>query len=62
MGIQQIGAPRAALLSTFEPITSLLVGVLLLRETLDLPALLGAAIILCAVVLFNLPEKHHPGQ
>ena len=61
MGIREIGAPRAALLSTFEPITSLLVGVLLLHEHLDPLALAGAAVILCAVFLFHLPEKPRMG-
>lgn len=61
MGIKAIGAARASLLSTFEPITSLIVGVAFLREHLDPIAILGACIILIAVMITSLPEKakHH---
>lgn len=57
MGIKEIGAGRAALLSTFEPITSLIVGVLFLHEHLDPIAILGAGIILLSVMLVSLPDK-----
>ena len=57
MGIKAIGAARASLLSTFEPITSLIVGVLFLREHLDPVAILGACIILISVMITSLPEK-----
>ena len=57
MGIKAIGAGRAALLSTFEPITSLVVGVLFMQEHLDPIAILGAAIILASVSIVSLPEK-----
>ncbi|MBR5284382.1 MAG: EamA family transporter [Clostridia bacterium] len=57
MGIKAIGAGRAALLSTFEPITSLVVGVLFMQEHLDPIAILGAAIILASVTIVSLPEK-----
>ena len=57
MGIEAIGAARASLLSTFEPITSLIVGVLFLHEHLDPVAILGACIILVSVMLTSLPEK-----
>ena len=57
MGIKAIGAGRAALLSTFEPITSLIVGVLFMQEHLDVIAVVGAGIILTSVALTSLPEK-----
>lgn len=57
MGIREIGAGRAALLSTFEPITSLVVGVLFMHEYLDTVAVLGAGIILLSVALTSLPDK-----
>ena len=41
-----IGAQRAAILSTFEPITSIFVGILFLNETLTPRILLGSAITL----------------
>jgi len=56
IGIKEIGAEKASLLSTFEPITSLVVGVLFLKESLDPIAFMGAAVILLSVLVFNLPE------
>ncbi len=56
-GVLMIGARRASLLSTFEPITSLIVGFTLLHERLDLIAALGAVTVLLSVLLFYAPEK-----
>ena len=52
-----IGAQRAAILSTFEPITSIFVGILFLNETLTPRILLGSAIILVAGVFITLGGK-----
>ncbi|MEA4919544.1 MAG: DMT family transporter [Clostridiaceae bacterium] len=60
IGVKEIGAPKAALLSTFEPITSLIVGILFLHERLDAIAAIGALIILFSVFLFNMPQKTAP--
>lgn len=49
-----IGAQRAAILSTLEPITSILAGVLLLHETLTARIVLGAALTLLASILVAL--------
>lgn len=46
-----IGGERASILSTFEPITSLVVGVLFLNETISLRDYAGAVLIIAASVL-----------
>ena len=52
-----IGAQRAAILSTFEPITSIFVGILFLNEMLTPRILLGSAITLVAGVFITLGGK-----
>ena len=50
-GVHLIGPQDAAILSTFEPITSLAVGVLVYDEALSLPTLAGCMLILTSVVI-----------
>ena len=57
-----IGAQRAAILSTFEPITSIFVGILFLNETLTPRILLGSAITLVAGVFITLGSKKDEGK
>lgn len=52
-----IGAQRAAILSTLEPITSILAGVLVLHEALSARIVLGAAFTLLASVLIALRSE-----
>lgn len=51
MGVRLIGPQNAAILSTFEPITSLIIGILIYQEALTLPALIGCVLILTSVVI-----------
>lgn len=51
MGVRLIGPQNAAILSTFEPITSLVVGVLVYQEALTLTGLASCALILSSVVI-----------
>ena len=46
-----IGGERASILSTLEPITSVVVGVLFLNETIGLRDYMGAALVVAASVL-----------
>ncbi len=48
-----IGAQRAAILSTFEPITSIFAGILFLNETLTLRILLGSSSYAASSVLIT---------
>jgi len=50
-GTFMIGGQKAAILSTLEPITSLLVGALVFGEALSLQTAAGCALVICAGVL-----------
>lgn len=54
-GLHVVGPQKSAILSTFEPLTSLAVGVLLLGEAISLRHLAGCALILTGVVLAARP-------
>lgn len=51
IGVKYIGPQNAAILSTFEPITSVIVGVLVYREAFSARTLLGCLCVLSAVVI-----------
>ncbi len=51
VGIRKVGPQHAAILSTFEPVTSVVIGILVFAETVTPGALLGVVFILLAVVL-----------
>ncbi len=53
MGIRYVGATTAAVLSMFEPITSVICGSLIFHEALSGAKLLGCALILFAVYLLT---------
>ena len=57
IGIQRLGASRASILSTLEPIGTLIVASLLLGETLQPVQILGAGLILTSVLLLQLPVR-----
>ena len=47
--MQYVGAQDAAILSTFEPVTSMIVGILVLHESASLPSMVGCILILISV-------------
>lgn len=51
IGVKCIGPQNAAILSTFEPITSVIMGVLVYREAFSARTLLGCLCVLSAVVI-----------
>jgi drug/metabolite transporter (DMT)-like permease len=55
-GLERIGATNAALLSTLEPVVTVLLGAVLLGETLLPVTLLGGGLILTAVLLLTRSE------
>lgn len=57
IGIKIIGSQRASILSTFEPITSVLLGILLLDESFGIRTLFGIIFILVSVILISLFDK-----
>ena len=50
-GLRSVGGVTASLLSTFEPVTGLFVGVIVFREELTVPAVIAVILILGSVVL-----------
>jgi drug/metabolite transporter (DMT)-like permease len=57
IGIQRLGASRASILSTLEPIGTLIVATLFLNETLRPVQLMGAALVLISVLLLQVPVR-----
>ncbi|MFO7888693.1 MAG: DMT family transporter [Eubacteriales bacterium] len=56
-GLELINTVTAAILSTFEPLTSLIVGVVILNEVLFPQHIVGSILIICAVIFAALIEK-----
>ena len=48
---------RASIICTAEPVAATLVGVIVFRETLTIPAIIGILLTLTAIVLLNIPQK-----
>lgn len=59
-GVKSIGAAQASILSTFEPVVTLGIGVALLGETVSASQLLGGALVLTAVVLLARRPRARP--
>ena len=57
IGVFLCGPVKASLLSTFEPLTGILIGAILYHEALSLRTCLGIGAILGAVVLLALPDR-----
>lgn len=62
MGIKRVGPANAALLSTFEPLTSLVVGVIYFQEALSTRGIIGSTLILAAVILLALAPVPRPSD
>lgn len=56
-GIQKIGATRASILSTAEPLLTLVLSAIFLGEWMQPVQLLGGAFILASVILLQLPKR-----
>ncbi len=55
-GVQKIGASRASLVSTAEPVFCLLLAFIILRESLTLPELAGSALVFASMLLALSPR------
>ena len=53
IGIKSVGSSAAAILSTLEPITSILLGALILKEVITFQKLIGCLLILLSVILMT---------
>ena len=56
-GVREIGGADSALLSLFEPITSVVFSVWLLGDVLSVSKVLGSVLIMCSLVLISLQGK-----
>lgn len=56
-GIKIIGPSSAAILSTLEPIVSIILGVLVLKEQLSLTIVMGCVLILFSVIILTLGQR-----
>jgi drug/metabolite transporter (DMT)-like permease len=56
-GIRDVGANGAAIFLNLEPVSAILLGVLLLGETLTTPVLIGAILVIAGLYLVNKPTR-----
>ena len=56
-GLKKVNVTKAALVSVLEPISTVLIGVLLLDETLSVHQIAGIIIMLCAALLVQFNVK-----
>lgn len=57
IGIKHVGASTAAILTTFEPITSIVCGVVLLGESITVVKVVACALIMIGVVTLSLSKQ-----
>ena len=62
LGVKYVGPTQSSILSTFEPLTSILLGVAFMNESLTPRSLAGICAILGAVVLLALRGKEPAGK
>ena len=60
MGVRDVGPSRAAVFINLEPVSAILLGVLLLGETLTWPVLVGGALVISGLYLVNRPRPASP--
>ena len=56
-GVACIGPQQASILSTFEPITSIVVGIIFFQEPFGIKTAIGSTLILTAVIFLTLFDK-----
>lgn len=62
IGVQRIGASRASIVSTFEPVVTLAIGGLLLNEHISPTQMMGGALVLLTVILLARRKPGHPAE
>lgn len=62
LGIKLIGGAKAAIISVFEPIEAILLGVLLFHERLTLRGAVGIALVMGAIVLVNYTQTKNVAE
>jgi len=59
-GLKRLSAAETATLTLAEPLTATLLGVIVLSETLNAPAAVGAGLILSGLLVLAAPEVRRP--
>lgn len=62
IGVQRIGASRASIVSTFEPVVTLAIGVGMLNERISITQMAGGALVLLTVILLVQRSPTQPAQ
>lgn len=62
IGVQRIGASRASIVSTFEPVVTLVIGAVLLNERISLAQIVGGALVLLTVILLVRRKPGNPAE
>ena len=62
IGVRLIGPGNAALVNTLEPVLACIFSHFLVGDVLTGVMMIGAAMVVAAVLITNLPEKHHPSS
>ena len=57
LGVKYCGATTASILCTFEPITSVVLGIMFLNESLTILKLIGCVLIMVAVLLLSINTR-----
>jgi drug/metabolite transporter (DMT)-like permease len=60
-GLPRVGAARAALLSTWEPVVTVLLAVVLLGDQLSIVQVLGGVLVIAAVIVVQTADLWRPG-
>ena len=58
IGLKYISAGNAAIINTFEPVVACVLGYVLIGDILTPPMIFGSVLIVAAVLLTNLPQRH----
>lgn len=57
IGVRQIGAQSTSILSTFEPVTSIIIGVVIFSEPLVIKTVVGVGLILTSVIWLTIGSR-----
>lgn len=57
IGVKLIGSVRASIINTFEPVIACVFGFLLIGDQITLNMIIGAVLIISAVLIINMPSK-----
>ena len=55
-GLRNTEAGKASVMASVEPVVATAIGIIVYKEALTLPAVIGAALVLASVTLLNIPE------